>query len=40
MYFHSGKNKKISFISGAGGSIYFGDTDISLLPELVWTSFI
>ncbi|VDK54593.1 unnamed protein product [Anisakis simplex] len=35
MYFHAGKDKNISFLSGAGGSIFFGDKDLSLLPQLV-----
>ncbi|MFH4974239.1 hypothetical protein AB6A40_000948 [Gnathostoma spinigerum] len=35
MYFHAGKSKNITFIAGAGGSIFLGDKDLSLIAELV-----
>uniref|UniRef100_A0A0R3RQE4 LAM_G_DOMAIN domain-containing protein n=1 Tax=Elaeophora elaphi TaxID=1147741 RepID=A0A0R3RQE4_9BILA len=34
MYFHAARQKNISFIAGAGGSIYFGEKNLNLLPEL------
>uniref|UniRef100_A0A914ZMM1 Cubilin n=2 Tax=Parascaris univalens TaxID=6257 RepID=A0A914ZMM1_PARUN len=35
MYFHAGKEKNITFVAGAGGSIFFGEKDLNLLPQLV-----
>ncbi|VDK77900.1 unnamed protein product [Litomosoides sigmodontis] len=34
MYFHAAREKNISFVAGTGGSIYFGDKNLKLLPEL------
>uniref|UniRef100_A0A915PGV3 O-fucosyltransferase family protein n=1 Tax=Setaria digitata TaxID=48799 RepID=A0A915PGV3_9BILA len=34
MYFHAARQKNISFIPGIGGSIYFGDKDLALLPDM------
>ncbi|KAL3985877.1 hypothetical protein ACH3XW_40465 [Acanthocheilonema viteae] len=34
MYFHAAREKNISFIAGTGGSIYFGEKNLMLLPEL------
>ncbi|CAG9535644.1 unnamed protein product [Cercopithifilaria johnstoni] len=34
MYFHAAREKNISFITGTGGSIYFGEKNLNLLPEL------
>ncbi|EFO26955.1 hypothetical protein LOAG_01529 [Loa loa] len=34
MYFHAARQKNISFIAGTGGSIYFGEKNLNLLPEL------
>uniref|UniRef100_A0A0M3I5E9 Transcriptional regulator n=1 Tax=Ascaris lumbricoides TaxID=6252 RepID=A0A0M3I5E9_ASCLU len=38
MYFHAGKEKNITFVAGAGGSIFFGEKDLNLLPQLVCSS--
>lgn len=35
MYFHAAQQKNISFIAGTGGSIYFGEKNLNLLPQLV-----
>lgn len=39
MYFHAAREKNISFVAGTGGSIYFGDKNLNLLPELVCSFF-
>ncbi|VDO06825.1 Uncharacterized protein BM_BM17767 [Brugia malayi] len=34
LYFHAGRQKNISFMAGTDGSIYFGEKNLNLLPEL------
>lgn len=40
MFFHAGRNKNITFVTGESGSIYFGNFDIQNLPTIVICIFI